>query len=83
MEPGPKYRGEVFVPGRQGFRAKRELNPACGSANLLWDHAPRHLLRPGLSRSLAMSRGAAAWLANQTLQLTDAAIPVSRGMKLL
>jgi hypothetical protein len=42
VDPGPKYRGEVFDPGRQGFRAKRDTNPACGSADLLWDHAPRH-----------------------------------------
>ncbi len=41
MDPGPKYRGEVFDPGRQGSRAKRDANPACGSAYLVWDHAPR------------------------------------------
>ena len=33
--PGPKTGIEVFVPGRQGIRAMRELNPACGSADLL------------------------------------------------
>jgi hypothetical protein len=43
-EPGPKYREEVYAPGRQGIRAKRETNPARGSAHLLWDHAPRHTL---------------------------------------
>ena len=29
---GPKYRDEALAPGRQGIRAGRELNPACGSA---------------------------------------------------
>ena len=32
VEPGPKYREEVFAPGRQGIRAKRDFNPARGSA---------------------------------------------------
>src|SRR5947209_3846328 len=31
-DPGPKYRDEVTTPGRQGNRASREFNPACGSA---------------------------------------------------
>jgi hypothetical protein len=60
-EPGPNYRDEVCAPGRQGIRAKRDTNPARGSAHLLWDHAPR--LFPGagaLSRFLALSRGTAA-----------------------
>jgi hypothetical protein len=30
------------VPGRQGNRAMRESNPACGSAGLPWDLPPRH-----------------------------------------
>jgi hypothetical protein len=39
--PGPSTGFEVFVPGRQGICAMRKLNPACGSANLLWDLPPR------------------------------------------
>src|SRR5579884_358550 len=39
--PSPNTGFEVIVPGRQGFRAGRELNPACGSANLPWDLPPR------------------------------------------
>src|SRR4051794_17829912 len=35
VDPRPKYREEVYTPGRQGIRAKRDSNPACGSANLL------------------------------------------------
>src|SRR5260221_11523981 len=35
MIPGPRTGFEVFVPGRQGMRARRDLNPACGSADLL------------------------------------------------
>ncbi len=80
VEPGPEYREEVFVPGRQGHRAQRESNPACGSADLPWDHAPRRLDRPDLSRSLALPRRGAAWNANKTLKLTGAAITVSRGI---
>src|ERR1700739_1450984 len=66
-EPGPNYRDEVCAPGRQGIRAKRDTNPARGSAYLLWDHAPR--LFPGagaLSRFLALSRGRAAWRVQYT-----------------
>src|SRR5262245_41930877 len=43
--PGPSTGIEVMVPGRQGIRAQRDINPACGSANLLGT-SPR-----GLSRS--------------------------------
>jgi hypothetical protein len=35
MIPGPSTGFEVFVPGRQGIRACRDSNPACGSADLL------------------------------------------------
>ncbi len=35
MIPGISTGLEVFVPGRQGIRARRDLNPACGSADLL------------------------------------------------
>ena len=52
--PGPKTGIEVFVPGRQGIRASRELNPACGSADLLGTS-----LR-GLPCSFPWCRGAAA-----------------------
>jgi hypothetical protein len=31
---GPNTGFEVFVPGRQGIRAKRDTNPASGSADL-------------------------------------------------
>src|SRR6266496_2906063 len=34
MIPGPSTGCEVFVPGRQGIRACRDFNPACGSADL-------------------------------------------------
>jgi len=44
VSPCPNTGLEVIAPGRQGFRAKREFNPARGSAYLLWDHTPR--LRP-------------------------------------
>src|SRR6202158_4564540 len=61
-EPGPNYRDEVCAPGRQGIRAKRDTNPARGSAHLLWDHAPRLYSRRGaLYRFLSLSRGKAAW----------------------
>ena len=39
--PSPNTGFEVFVPGRPGFRARRELNPARGSAYLHWDLPPR------------------------------------------
>jgi hypothetical protein len=56
--PGPSTGNEVIAPGRQGIRAKRDTNPARRSANLLWDHAPRHLHSARLCpRSLALSRG--------------------------
>ena len=42
-DPGPKYWCEVIDPGRQGF-AKCELNPACRSADLLWDVPTASLL---------------------------------------
>jgi hypothetical protein len=32
VELGPKYRGEVTDPGRQGIRQIGDINPACGSA---------------------------------------------------
>ena len=32
---GPSTGFEVIVPGRQGIRARRDVNPACGSADLL------------------------------------------------
>src|SRR5712692_3815328 len=35
MIPGPSTGFEVFVPGRQGIRARCDSNPACGSADLL------------------------------------------------
>jgi hypothetical protein len=35
MNPGPSTGSEVFEPGRQGIRVKRDLNPVCGSADLL------------------------------------------------
>ena len=35
MIPCPSTGFEVFVPGRQGIRACRDSNPACGSADLL------------------------------------------------
>src|SRR5262249_2844785 len=34
VAPGPKYREEVFAPGRQGLRVQRDSNPVCGSADL-------------------------------------------------
>ena len=34
MISGPSTGFEVFTPGRQGIRARRELNPAGGSADL-------------------------------------------------
>jgi hypothetical protein len=34
MISGPSTGLEVFTPGRQGIRAKRDLNPASGSADL-------------------------------------------------
>jgi len=69
VDPGPKYRGEVFDPGRQGSHAKRNANPACGSAYLLWDHPPRHHEMSAGSRSLTLSRGAAARTVNKGLEL--------------
>ncbi len=41
VSPSPNTGLEVIAPGRQGFRAKREFNPARGSAYLLWDQTPR------------------------------------------
>src|SRR6185437_16688357 len=62
--PCPSTGLEVLVPGRQGIRALRDFNPACGSANLLWDLPPRSLpFLPVVSRqgrvngSAANSRG--------------------------
>ena len=47
--------------GRQGIRARRELNPVCGSADLPWDLPPRSfpflpvvLLQSGVARSLRL-----------------------------
>src|SRR5713226_9729657 len=42
--PSPSTGLEVFVPGRQGIRAKRDSNPACGSANFHWDLPPRSVM---------------------------------------
>src|SRR5438874_8658462 len=60
--PSPNTGFEVTVPGRQGFRAGREHNPARGSANLLWDLPPRPfpflpVVPPpsGVSRSLPLT----------------------------
>jgi hypothetical protein len=68
-KPGPKYRDEVFAPGRQGIRAKRDFNPARGSATSFGTtHHGLFLPRlAALSRFLALSRGAAAWGVNKTL----------------
>ena len=58
--PGPSTGFEVIAPGRQDIRAKREPNPACRSANLLWAHTPRLLpatSNHALSRFFRMSRG--------------------------
>ena len=50
--PGPNTGFEVIVPGRQGIRALRELNPARGSAYLHWDLPPRSFqFLPVVSRS--------------------------------
>jgi hypothetical protein len=54
VDPGPKYWGEVHDPGRQGSRAKRDTNPARGSAHLVGT-SPRHglgLVCPVPSRCL-------------------------------
>ena len=48
MIPGPSTGVEVFVPGRQGIRAGRDSNPACGSADLLGTPSIRFL--PVVSR---------------------------------
>jgi hypothetical protein len=53
--PGPSIGFEVFVPGRQGIRAWRDYNPACGSADLLGTS-----LRGTLPRSFPWCRGKAA-----------------------
>jgi len=60
VDPGPKYRGEVFDPGRQGIRAKRDPNPACGSAYLHWDHPPRHFAAGGIPFLTVVSRHSSA-----------------------
>jgi hypothetical protein len=79
-KPGPKYRDEVFAPGRQGIRAKRDFNPARGSATSFGTtHHGLFLPRlAALSCFLALSRGAAAWEVNERLKLTGAAILVFR-----
>src|SRR5262245_406813 len=50
--PSPSTGLEVIAPGRPGYHASREPNPACGSANLHWDLSPT-----ALSRSFPWCRG--------------------------
>ena len=56
--PGPSTGFEVFVPGRQGIRACRDSNPACGSADLLGTPSAVSLLSQVPSRGVAAQ---AAW----------------------
>src|SRR5262249_33981687 len=61
MIPGPSTGYEVFVPGRQGKRACRASNPACGSADLLGTPSAVS----SLSRSFPWCRGEAACAVHQ------------------
>ena len=61
VEPGPKYREEVIAPGRQGIRAKRELQsrtrerpPPLGPRTTAIVNPPRN---SAVYRSFGMSRG--------------------------
>ena len=79
--PSPNTGFEVIAPGRQGFRARREDNPACGSANLHWDLPPRYFMflpvvlrRSRVNRSLLL-RALAAGLVQQGLHVGPQPLP--------